>query len=139
MKTNKVDVEKILDDLSYSWSSPEAEHFQECIKTGQDKKAEKMLKEEGLNKESVQAVMEYFKEKYTAKKVLVEVLPKDYETLKENDIVLVSYGSILFSTRVSHEERYTDHKGLCFFDKEAYHYVPLTKATQVWKVEVVKS
>lgn len=138
-KPQTVDVENILEDLSYSWSSPEAQDFQEKIKQGKDKSAEKMLKLSGLNKEEVKAVMEYYKEKYTAKKVLVEILPNDYDSLNERDIVLVSYGSILFSTLISKEEDYTHHKGVCFFDKQAYQYVPLRKAAQVWKVIIVKN
>lgn len=139
MSEKTVDIENILEDLSYSWSSPEAQDFQEKIKQGKDKSAEKMLKESGLSKEEVKAVMAYFKGKYTAKKVLVELLPKEYDSLTERDVVLVSYGSILFSTRISKEERYTDNKGVCFFDKEAYQYVPMSKAAQVWKIEVVKN
>lgn len=134
----KIDVDEILEDLSYSWSSPEAKDFQEKVKQEKYKSAEKMLKDEGLNKKEVEAVMNYFKEKYHAKKVLVEILPQDYDTLKDKDNVLVSYGNILFSTTISNEENYTHYKGNCFFDKDAYHFVPLKQATQVWKIELVK-
>lgn len=140
MTTDKeINVYEILEDLSYSWSSPEAKDFQEKVKQEKYKSAEKMLKNEGLGKKEVEAVMNYFKEKYHAKKVLVEILPQDYETLQNRDNVLVSYGNVLSSTTISNEEDYTHHKGNCFFDKDAYHYVPLKQATQVWKIEVVKN
>lgn len=132
------DIEEILDDLGSHWATPEAQHFFSLMKEKKFTPARKMLKDEGYAKEKVDFVIDHFKKKFAVKKKLVEYFPFEFENFNEDDKVLVSYGGSIVSTTISKEERYTHHKGNCFFDNNSYGYVPLSEATQVWKIQDLK-
>lgn len=133
--TQDFDIEEILEDLGSHWATPEAQHFFQLLKEKKFTPARKMLKEEGYVKEKVDFVIDYYKKKFTAKQKLVEYYSFEYENLNDEDKILVSYGGTILVTNIRKEERFTNHKGNCFFDSSSYEYIPLSEATQVWKVE----
>lgn len=132
-----LDVNQLLEDLSYSWATPEAQDFHYKVRNKNYTSAKKMLAKEGLSKAQIDVIIKYFKNQFTAKRKLIEYYPSEYENLTEKDELLVSYGGTIIATGVRKEERYTRYKGNCFY-YTGEGYVPLEKAIQVWKVEIIE-
>lgn len=133
VKEKVLDVQEIIEELSYSWSTPEAQHYHELVRNKKYAQAQKMLAKEDLDKESVDLVMNYFKQQMHGKKKLVEYYPSEYENLTEKDNILVSYGGTMTPTQISNMN---DSRGTCFyFSGEGF--VPVKKAIQIWKVEII--
>lgn len=136
LEVKKETVQDIITDLSYSWSTPEAQEFHHKMDEKKYTSAKTMLKKEGLNKEQVNMVIDYFKKKKTQKKKIIEYYPSEYANLEDGDSILVSYGGSIIASMVRENERITDIKGNCFFDGRS-EYIALSDATQVWKVEKI--
>lgn len=132
-----LDIEEILEDLSYSWSTPEAQDFHHKVRNKKYTSAKKMLEKEGLSKEQVEVVIKYFKNQFSSKRKLIEYFPSEYENLTTKDELLVSYGGTITATVISKEERYTGFQENCFYYREE-GFVPLKNAIQVWKVEKIE-
>lgn len=129
---NLINVEDILDNLSYRISTPEVESFHFHLKTGNVSSAERILIENGVEPDEIQAVLLYFKNKYHSKKKFVEHFPVEYANLKDNDLVLVSYGGNVFSTSLILDR----HDHLVFVDMYSHLFVNIEKANQIWKIEI---
>lgn len=136
-ETEVLDVNQLLEDLSYSWSTPEAQDFHYKVRNKSYTNAKRMLEKEGLSKEQVDVIIKYFKNQFSAKRKLIEYSPFEFENFTETDNLLVSYGGTIFATGVRKEEKYTGYKGNCFYHS-GEGYVPLEKAIQVWKVEIIE-
>lgn len=131
-----VTIEDVLEELSYSWSQPEADDFNNKFKNKDYSSAKKMLKNEGFSEEKIKMVMDYFKEKLDAKKKLVEYFSFEYEHLNEDDNLLIAYGGTIIATQINKNEKYTYRKESCFYDSRG-GFIPLSNATQVWKVVTI--
>lgn len=132
-ETKEINVEQLLDDLSYSWSTPEAEDFHWKIREKKFDSAKRMLEKEDLNKEEVKAIMKYFKNKFSAKKKLTEYFSFEWNDFKEGDEVLVSYGGGLHYSKLYQNLR---GEGLVFYTSR--ESVEIHKAIQIWKVEILE-
>ena len=132
IEAKEINVEQLLDDLSYSWSTPEAEDFNYKIKASEFDSAQIMLEKEGLNKEEIKAIMKYFKDKFCAKRKLTEYLSSEWDNFKEGDEVLISYGGGLHYS-ILYKNPYGE--GLVFYVRES---VEIHKAIQIWKVEILE-
>jgi hypothetical protein len=127
-----MNVNEILEDLSYSWSSMEAQDFNRFLLIGKTVQAKKMLLEE-IGEKEANAVMKYFKEKHDA--------PMDLEAINAKDIVfnqeqqyLFKLGSMIYTSTVRME-----HGKMLFFARDDYY--PIDNATQIWiiKKEIVEN
>jgi hypothetical protein len=127
-------VEDIIDDLSYSWSSPEATHFHQLIKTKEIKDAQSMLEKEKLSSNQVKMVMDYFDQQYHQEKQLVEILLPNYDKIDNGTSIVVSYGGAIFQSQVIHNTNLTlGRTGQCFYDKYG-SYTAIDHAVQIWAI-----
>lgn len=132
----EIDVDQILEDLSYSWATPEAQHFHSLIKENKKSTAKNMLRKENLSEAQIKAVMNYFSKQLQEKKKLIEYFSYEFDNFSVDDDILVSYGGDIFSSKVYRDDtRVVFHNTSCFFDKNSISWVPLSKAKQIWKIE----
>jgi len=125
--------EDILEDLSYAWSSAEAETFHTYLRVKDYESAKQMLTDEALSLEEVALVMDYFKEKFSEKKVITELKPSEFDGISEDERILVSYGGSIFTTCVRDEKTHKKSAENSFYDNNGKS-VKLSEATQIWKI-----
>lgn len=144
------DIEEIINDLGYCFSSPEAEHFYEQILSRKYNKARKMLREY-LEDEEIEKVINHFinesARKYTLKEITLEEFLTLYPFEKNkpssdpesnndhcNEVkVVINYRGNMINEILALGSFHTEW--MFYYNNER---VPLTKAAQIWLVENIK-
>ena len=122
-----VDIEQILDDLSYSFSTPEAVELHSYIADKKFNKAKKILLDH-TDIETAQRIIEHIHIKNTKKIIFEEI---DMVSLNVNDLeqkYLFSYGGELYSGKL-----YSGKNGLWFWANSSM--IDLNKVNQIWKIK----
>lgn len=120
-------VEKILEDLSYSFSSPEAADFYRLITEGELSKARGMLVKEIEDEADIQVLMDYFIAERNQKYSLKEFTPKQYKELKAGENIVLNYFGIVVASKI-----HLYDNDLCFYYDS--RFISISKAQQVWLV-----
>lgn len=130
LEANKTrDIDDLLNELGYAFSTPEAEDFSYAINSKNYKKARKMLSAH-FEKEEMEAIVSYFKKNSKRKYVLQEIAYEDFELMSTNDKFsnnfIVNYQGNLVSTNA------TDLlKGQVSFYFNG-DFINFDKADQIW-------
>ena len=122
-------VEEILEELSYSFATPEAQELHRLIFDKKFAKAKKMLLKY-ISPEDSKRVIDYFHQKNTKKIELIEINVKDIVLGNEKQQYLFKVGSQLAQSpvfKLHHDS--TDYS--IFMGGEMFS---LKQVTQVWKV-----
>lgn len=130
LETNAIkDIDDLLNELGYAFSTPEAEDFSYAINSKNYKKARKMLSKH-FEKEDMEIIISYFKNNSKRKYVLQEIFYENFELMSTDDKFannfIVNYQGNLISTNA------TDViKGQFSFYFNG-NFINFNKADQIW-------
>lgn len=127
-------VQEILDDLSYSMASPEADAIYYDMKIGDYKEARKMLKKY-LDKDELDLVINFFKNKNNTKYQLVEIKASDITPNDYSANYLFKLGTSLIQSNVyGPGEISSTLNEPSFYAEHDWH--PIEKAQQIWRINL---
>jgi hypothetical protein len=125
-ETPSQNVEDILEDLSYSMASPEAEYFHRLMADNKYTEAQSLLNEH-ISEEESSIVINYFKSKNNQTIELKEISLSENFKAEPEQMYLFKLGAGLYQSSI--EEW---HGTLAFFAQNTFQ--PLEKAQQIWKI-----
>lgn len=134
--------EDIIDELSYAWSSPEAEHFHHLLEEENISEAKKMLLEY-YEEDEAQIVLDHFKKKMNRK---FEIVPTSIEEI-EREFPPVEYAdketpNLLCNIKGNIVKTYLYNNGYkkpndfwsVFYESQGFIKFDKTNVFQVWKI-----
>lgn len=125
----EINIEDLLDDLSYTWNRMEVEEFHEHMREGRFAKAKQMLRLD-LQENEAQAVLEYFRKKNESKMELVEIAIEDIPLVLSDQRYLFKYGDSLYTSRLQ-----LFREEITFYAKD---FIPVEKAQQAWVINSIE-
>lgn len=128
MNTN-IDTGKILEEMSYIFSSPEADDFHRLILNKNLAAAKKMIAKH-YSKEEAKVVVDFLNAKYNQKISLVEITYKEMDLKDYEQAYVFKFGPILSKSKLINLSG-----DLVFYGNPDFHSIK--KANQIWKVCVV--
>jgi hypothetical protein len=126
-------VQDILNDLSYSLSSPEAQEIYQSIQNKKYAQAKKLLKEH-IDEQDAIRVVEFYKKQNAQKYEFVEIEIQDIDLTDYKTQYLFKMGEEIAKSNI---EPYRSDDNLCYFMNSKFH--TLDKAHQVWKIVIKKN
>lgn len=122
-------IEKLIEDLSYSFSTPEAQDFMELVKEGRYIKAVNFLvRENGSDKDDAKRIVDHFRKEVEQKFTLVEITLADIDLSDSKQRYIFNYGGSLNPSEIY---RYKDEAPTFYHNSQ---FLPLGLARQIWKV-----
>lgn len=126
-------VDEILDDLSYSMASPEAQAIFESIQSKNYAYAKKALKKY-LENDEVNLVLNFYKKKHEQKYELVEIEVKDINIKDFKTEYLFKVGEQISKSTL---EPYNNDDDIRFYLTPNFY--KLKQAQQIWKIVIKES
>lgn len=136
IETNKRSIEKILEDLSYAFASPEAEEFMRSIREKNYRKAKNMLLKK-IEPAEATIIINHFKKEVKNKFVLTEITHEEfntkypYNTQEIKQKVVVNYRGEILSSYL--EESYYNKNTWCIHVR--CEEIEISSVDQIWIVE----
>jgi hypothetical protein len=122
----RIDVKQILEELSYRFSSPEAEMFYKLLLNKEYKKAKKMLLEH-ISDIEAEAIIKYIDDLNTQKINLVEINPKLIEKVEGDKEYIFKFGKEMVKSQI-----YFINNEFSFY--AVREFVSVDKAMQIWEI-----
>lgn len=127
MQEEKMTVEDLVNDLTLTFNSCEAQDLYQLIVDKKRSKAFEILRT-SYSEEDSNAIIDYYYAKHDKKISFKEVSVEDIEKIAEQKKYLFKIGNSLIQSKLYFER----NEWTLFMDREGW--VPITKASQIWEI-----